>query len=168
MMRRHTGRSNTAAELTELSSAKSRAAGPRFADAGATRFTLGVVTDVTGGIRVSVETRYIEDQSDAADDRYAFAYHIVISNESERTVQLMRRHWYIEEDGGQTREVEGPGVIGEQPVIKPGESHSYTSGAILAMPNGSMRGFYQMTAESGESLRVRIPEFSLKTPRTLH
>lgn len=153
----------------------SRAPAPRetldgrtVADVRSSRFTLGVVTEVTEAIRVSVETRFIEEQSDPATDRYAFAYHVVISNESERTVQLLRRHWFITVDGGNSREVEGPGVIGEQPVLEPGERHAYTSGAILEMPSGSMTGYYEMHAADGESIRVRIPEFTLRMPRTLH
>lgn len=141
---------------------------PAVADGLAPRFTLGVVTDVTEGIRVSVETRFIDAQSDPAVDRYAFAYHIVISNESNRTVQLLRRHWVISEDGGRQREVDGPGVVGEQPVLEPGERHAYTSGAILETPSGSMCGYYEMYTTDDKTVRVRIPEFVLRMPRTLH
>jgi len=123
---------------------------------------------VTAGVRVEVEARYIDEQSDPAVDRYVFAYRIIISNESEEIVQLLRRHWYINELNGAQREVEGDGVVGEQPLIEPGECHAYTSGAVLESPTGSMRGTYQMTRADGSLFYVEIPEFDLRMPRTLH
>ncbi len=171
VMGRHGREDVTRPGLGELSTTRAPRETPEgrtVADVRTARFTLRVVTEVTEAIRVSVETRFIEEQSDPATDRYAFAYHVVISNESQRTVQLLRRHWFITVDGGNPREVEGPGVIGEQPVLEPGERHAYTSGAILEMPSGSMRGYYEMRDTDGESVRVRIPEFTLRMPRTLH
>jgi len=101
-------------------------------------------------------------------DRYVFVYRIVIRNESDETVQLLRRHWYIRESDGEQREVEGPGVVGEQPIIEPGDYHAYTSGAVLNTPSGSMRGTYQMTRADGSCFQAEIPEFQLEMPRTLH
>jgi ApaG protein len=97
-----------------------------------------------------------------------FAYHITIGNQSECRVQLLDRHWVISEQGGSVREVEGQGVIGEQPVLEPGEEHQYSSGAILGCPDGSMQGSYGMIGEDGETFRVSIPRFELNMPRTLH
>lgn len=127
-----------------------------------------IVTATTEGVRVDVLATYLPEQSDLKLDRYVFAYQITISNESEDSVQLLRRHWFITEAGGSVREVEGEGVVGEQPVIEPGQSHEYTSGAVLEMPEGSMRGSYLMQRTDGSSFDARIPEFKLDMPRTLH
>ena len=127
-----------------------------------------VATAMTKGVRVDVESMFLPDQSDVVHDRYVFAYRIVITNESEDIVQLMRRHWYIEESSGSIREVEGEGVVGEQPVLEPGSSHEYTSGAVLETPAGTMRGSYTMNSEEGDGFDVCIPEFHLRMPRTLH
>jgi ApaG protein len=119
-------------------------------------------------VRVEAQAFYAPEHSDPAIDRYVFAYRIVISNESEDAVQLVRRHWYIEESLGKVREVEGPGVVGEQPVLDPGESHAYTSHAILESPSGAMRGTYEMHRPDGTVFHAEIPEFDLDMPRTLH
>ncbi len=127
-----------------------------------------VASEITKGIEIAVRVAYIAQQSDPARDRYVFAYHITIGNQSERSVQLLDRHWVISEQDGSVREVEGQGVVGEQPVLEPGEEHEYSSGAILGCPDGSMQGSYGMIGEDGESFRVSIPRFELNMPRTLH
>jgi len=117
---------------------------------------------------VEVVAIFLPDQSDISIDRYVFAYRITITNESESTVQLLRRHWFITESNGAVREVEGEGVVGEQPTIEPGESHEYTSGAVLELPSGNMYGTYQMLREDGTAFDARIPKFELSMPRVLH
>ena len=123
---------------------------------------------LTEGIKVAVQVAYVDRQSDPAHDRYVFAYHVTIDNQSDRTVQLLDRHWVITEHDGSVREVEGRGVVGEQPVIEPGAGHEYSSGAVLGCPEGSMHGSYGMVDEEGEIFRVAIPRFELNMPRTLH
>jgi ApaG protein len=134
----------------------------------AIRFTDGVTKETTEGVSVEVESYFVPEQSDAVLDRYVFAYRIRISNESEVTVQLTRRHWYIAEGDGSVREVEGEGVVGEQPIMAPGETHEYMSGAILQGPVGSMHGTYEMRREDGSGFQAVIPKFVLQMPRTLH
>lgn len=119
-------------------------------------------TLTTQGIRISVTTKYEAGPSKPDRDYYAFSYHITIKNEREEAVQLLSRHWYITDANAETREVEGPGVIGEQPVIQPGESHSYSSWSPLATPNGKMSGYYVMQSQSNEILfEANVPEFIL-------
>ncbi len=125
-------------------------------------------SSVTRGVRVDVDAFYLAEQSDPVTDRYVFAYRVRITNESDLPVQLMRRHWYIDDPSGEIREVEGEGVVGEQPVMDPGESHEYTSGAVIAVPLGSMRGSYEMHREDGSIFEAEIPLFKLEMPRTLH
>jgi ApaG protein len=127
-----------------------------------------MLTERTEGILIEVESLYIDDQSDPTTDRYVFAYHVRITNDSDEVVQLMRRHWMIQDGDGSTREVEGEGVVGEQPVIDCGESHEYTSGAVLHGPVGAMQGSYEMHRADGSEFKARIPRFSLEMPRTLH
>lgn len=124
--------------------------------------------ETTEGVCVEVESYFVPEQSDAVLDRYVFAYRIRIHNQSGITVQLTRRHWIIAEGDGSTREVEGEGVVGEQPVMAPGESHEYMSGAILQGPVGSMHGTYEMKREDGSTFQAAIPRFTLQMPRTLH
>jgi len=126
------------------------------------------VSAVTEGVRVEVAALFLPEQSDISIDRYVFAYRITITNESDASVQLIRRHWIITEADGATREVEGEGVVGEQPTIKPGGFHEYTSGAVLELPSGNMQGTYQMQREDGSAFEARIPAFELTMPRTLH
>lgn len=126
------------------------------------------VSATTEGVRVEVAAIFLPDQSDISVDRYVFAYRITITNESDMKVQLMRRHWFITEANGSVREVEGEGVVGEQPSIEPGDFHEYTSGAVLELPSGSMRGTYLMHREDGTTFDARIPEFDLTMPRVLH
>jgi ApaG protein len=131
-------------------------------------FTPQVPAAVTNGVRVEVEALFLPEQSDLVEDRYVFAYRIVITNQSDHTVQLMRRHWLIHDGSGGIREVEGEGVVGEQPVLEPGSSHEYTSGAVLESPSGTMKGTYEMHRQDGSVVEVTIPEFQLRMPRTLH
>jgi len=119
-------------------------------------------------IDVSVNTAYIPEQSDPAADRYIFAYTITISNNGTETAQLISRHWIITDADNVTQEVKGLGVVGEQPLLRPGESFEYTSGTAMATPVGTMRGSYQMVAEDGNKFEAEIPAFTLSMPRVLH
>jgi ApaG protein len=119
---------------------------------------------ITRGIAVSVEPAYLEARSSPEDSQYFWAYRIVIENQGRETVQLLSRHWMITNARGELNEVKGPGVVGEQPVLKPGESYAYTSGAPLDTPSGMMGGAYQMESESGERFDIEIPTFSLDRP----
>jgi len=119
---------------------------------------------ITRGIAVSVETAYLEANSSPENSQYAWAYRITIENRSLETVQLLSRHWMITNSRGELNEVKGPGVVGEQPILKPGESYQYTSGAPLNTPWGLMGGAYQMESESGERFDIEIPTFSLDSP----
>ena len=122
----------------------------------------------TKDIEVSVEPYYLAEQSDPADSRYVWGYRIVISNHSDLTVKLVNRYWNITDENGQ---IVGPGVVGEQPVLGPGDTFEYNSGCPLDTPSGMMFGHYQMEAESGETFDVVIPAFSLDSPglqRTLN
>ncbi len=122
---------------------------------------------VTNGIRVSVKPYYLDDQSDPEEPRYVWAYTVRIDNESSDVVQLRTRHWRITDAKGLTDEVSGDGVVGEQPVIRPGEGFEYTSGAPLATPSGLMVGRYGMATTDGETFEVNIPAFSLDSPHEL-
>lgn len=119
-------------------------------------------------IEVSAETQYLPDQSDEQAERFVFAYTITIRNVGSLAAQLISRHWYITDAQGQVQEVRGLGVVGEQPLLQPGESFQYTSGSALATPVGTMRGTYQMTAADGTRFNAEIPEFTLSIPRILH
>ena len=119
-------------------------------------------------VRVAVITRFLGDQSDPADNRYAFAYSITISNTGTVAAQLISRHWIITDANNEVQEVRGLGVVGHQPLLQPGQSFEYTSGCVLATPVGSMKGSYQMTAEDGMQFDAPIAEFVLSMPRVLH
>ncbi len=119
---------------------------------------------ITRGISVSVEPVYLEANSSPADAQYVWAYHVSIHNQGRETVQLRSRHWRIMNSRGDLNEVKGPGVVGEEPVLKPGESFQYTSGAPLTTPSGIMTGSYQMQNERGELFDIAIPSFSLDIP----
>ena len=119
-------------------------------------------------IQVAVETHYIEEQSKPDQNYYVFAYTITIRNEGENTAQLKTRHWVITDSNNKVQEVRGDGVVGEQPVLKPGEEFVYTSGTMLETSVGTMRGSYQMEAEDGSHFDATIDEFVLSTPRVLH
>ena len=117
---------------------------------------------VTRGIRVSVTPQFLEHESD--DGRYFWAYTVVIENEGEQAAQLKTRYWQITDAKGRVEEVRGPGVVGETPVLKPGESFTYTSGCPLREPSGVMVGTYGMVDAEGAPFEVEIPAFSLDSP----
>ncbi len=119
-------------------------------------------------IVVSVETQFIEDQSDPIDDRYVFSYTITIRNSGCKPARLLTRHWIITDANGKVQEVKGKGVVGEQPNLQPGEAFRYTSGTMLETPVGSMHGSYGMVSSDGELFDARIEQFILSMPRTLH
>ena len=119
-------------------------------------------------ITVAVKTAYLPEQSDPARGTYVFAYTITITNTGEVAAQLVSRHWVITDAEQRVQEVKGQGVVGKQPVLKPGESFEYTSGTSIATPVGTMRGSYQMLAEDGLAFDVPIASFTLSIPRTLH
>jgi ApaG protein len=119
----------------------------------------------TSNIRVTVRSYYLEDQSQPEDAHFVWAYRVRIENQGRRTVQLLRRTWRITDGRGRTQTVRGDGVVGEQPVLEPGESFEYTSGTPLDTPSGFMTGQYHMiTADGGEAFDVAIPSFSLDSP----
>ena len=119
-------------------------------------------------ITVAAESKYLSDQSDEPAGRYVFAYTITLRNTGTVPAQLISRHWIITDAQGLVQEVRGLGVVGAQPVLKPGESHEYTSGTAIATAVGTMRGTYQMVADDGTKFDASIPEFTLSIPRTLH
>ena len=120
---------------------------------------------VTEGVRITVQTLFLPEQSAAATSTYCFAYRIQIRNESEETVQLLRRHWVIFDGQGQRRVVIGDGVVGKQPVLEPGQEHAYVSGSVFATMVGKMEGHYTMRRlATGEEFRVAIPPFVLEVP----
>ena len=119
-------------------------------------------------IKVDVETRYIEDQSDPDQNYYVFAYTITIQNHGLQTARLLTRHWVITDSNEKVQEVRGDGVVGEQPILKPGEQFVYTSGTMLETAVGTMKGSYQMVADDGSHFDAPIEEFVLSTPRVLH
>lgn len=119
-------------------------------------------------ITINVNTAYLAEQSDPSADRYVFAYTITIANTGTVSAQLISRHWIITDADNVTQEVKGLGVVGEQPLLRPGESFEYTSGTAMATPVGTMRGTYQMVAEDGNKFDAEIPVFTLSMPRVLH
>ena len=121
-------------------------------------------TATTRLIHVTVEPTYLDDQSVPIDDHYVWAYRVTIRNDGIDTVQLLNRHWRITDSLGRLQEVRGAGVVGEQPVLKPGEAFEYTSGTPLPTPSGIMVGSYEMTNATGERFEVEIPAFSLDSP----
>jgi ApaG protein len=127
------------------------------------------VTDtVTRGVRITVAPRYVPEQSEPEKSHYLFAYHVTIRNDGDETVQLMSRHWIITDGEGKVEEVRGPGVVGYQPTLKPGEQFQYTSGCPLSTPVGTMHGSYQMVTEAGEEFDAQIEPFRLAVPRALN
>ena len=126
---------------------------------------------VTDDIQVTVEPRFLPEESDPEGRRYVFAYSVEIANLGGRVVQVRDRYWHITDALGRVQEVRGPGVVGEQPVLRPGESFRYTSGCPLETPSGIMSGHYGVETADGTRFTVRIPAFSLDAPfaaRTLN
>ena len=119
-------------------------------------------------IRVEVVTRYLPEQSDPESDRYVFSYAITITNIGSIAAQLISRHWLITDAEGKVQEVRGLGVVGNQPLLQPGEKFEYASGSALETPVGTMKGTYQMVAADGTQFEAEISEFVLTMPRTLH
>jgi ApaG protein len=120
------------------------------------------------GITVTVRTQFLEDQSDADKQQFVFAYTIRIENTGSVAAQLISRHWIITDAESVVQEVRGLGVVGKQPLLKPGEHFEYTSGSSIATPVGTMKGAYQMVAEDGVQFETPIAEFTLSMPRVLH
>ena len=119
-------------------------------------------------IEIKTACRFIPEQSDVEAERYVFAYHITIRNTGSVSAQLMSRHWIITDAEGAVQEVKGAGVVGQQPVLQPGQQFEYTSGCTIASPVGTMKGSSQMVTEDGTSFDAPIAEFTLAMPRTLH
>lgn len=119
-------------------------------------------------ISINVATDYVDDQSDPDIGRYVFAYTITIANEGSMAARLLSRHWVITDGNGKVQEVDGDGVVGEQPHLNPGEEFRYSSGAVLETPVGSMQGRYRMQADNGTDFEAPIPAFTLAVPGLLH
>lgn len=119
---------------------------------------------VTRNIEVNVEPFYLEDQSEPSENRYVWAYRVTIDNQSDEAVKLLSRYWHITDGLGRVEEVRGPGVVGDQPELDPGDSYQYTSGCPLSTPSGIMVGCYTMRNDRGEMFEVDIPAFSLDLP----
>jgi ApaG protein len=122
----------------------------------------------TQGVRVQVQSRYDPGRSNPGNSQWFFLYTITITNTGTVTVQLLTRHWVITDGNGKVEEVRGPGVVGKQPVLQPGESFEYTSGCPLQTPFGLMEGTYEMASESGERFEAKIAPFTLSQPYTVH
>ncbi len=123
---------------------------------------------ITEGIEVSVESFYIPEQSDPEGELYVFAYRVQLKNFSSKTVQLISRHWIITDSDGEVNEVKGPGVVGEQPILAPGEEYEYMSGSHFKTPLGTMEGTYQMQDDHGTLFDIQIPCFTLALPTVIN
>ena len=123
---------------------------------------------LTSGIRVTVKSQYVADRSAPRQRRYAFSYTVTIRNESAESAQLISRHWIIVDNEGGQQEVKGEGVVGAQPMLRPGESFEYTSWCVIPTPSGAMRGTYQMVANSGSRFDAEIAPFRLGMPNSLN
>lgn len=119
-------------------------------------------------IVITAKTAYLDEHSQPDKSRFAFAYTITIENNSDQAAQLLSRHWIITDTNSHIQEVEGPGVIGQQPRILPGESYTYSSGAVIETQAGTMEGSYEMQTDTGERFQVPIPAFALTRPQSLH
>lgn len=124
--------------------------------------------DFSEGIAIDVETLYVESESDPEDNRFVFAYTVTIRNVGDIAARLLTRHWVIRDGNGRVQEVQGDGVVGEQPHLKPGEGFQYTSGTMLETSIGTMGGSYVMVTDDGAEFRAPIDDFLLSVPRTLH
>jgi ApaG protein len=120
------------------------------------------------GIQVDVDTLYVESESDPDNNRFVFAYTITIRNIGDMAAKLLTRHWVIRDANGKVQEVQGNGVVGEQPHLKPGEGFQYTSGTMLETSMGTMGGSYLLITDDGEEFKAPIADFLLSAPRTLH
>jgi ApaG protein len=125
-------------------------------------------TALTNGIMVTVKSEYIPERSSLSSRQFAFAYTVRIENQGDETAQLRSRHWIITDANGNVQEVRGDGVVGAQPVLRPGENFEYTSWCVLATPSGSMRGTYQMVTDRGQTFDADIAPFRLALPQTLN
>ena len=123
---------------------------------------------VTNGIRITVKSQYLSDRSSPSARQYVFAYTVRIANEGTETAQLKSRHWVITDGNGKVQEVRGDGVVGAQPVLKPGQHFEYTSGCVLTTTRGTMHGTYQMTRDNGETFDAEIAAFPLAMPHSLN
>jgi ApaG protein len=119
-------------------------------------------------VAVKVRTNYLEEQSSPEQGRYVFSYTVTLENQGSSTAKLLSRHWIITDGDGKKQEVRGAGVVGEQPLLDPGDQFEYTSGTLLATPVGAMHGSYEMIADDGTHFDAEIPSFTLAVPRTLH
>jgi len=119
---------------------------------------------ITEGVHVKVESFYLDLDSKPDEDFYVFAYLVKLKNISQRTVKLLRRHWIITDSNGEINDVKGEGVVGEQPILKPGEEYQYNSGSHLKSPMGTMQGSYIMANAEGIEFEVKIPCFTLAIP----
>ena len=119
-------------------------------------------------IQIAVETLYLADQSEPGGERYVFAYTVTIRNTGAQPARLVNRHWIITDANGKVQEVQGSGVVGEQPHILPGQQHRYSSGAVIETPVGTMEGSYGMRSDDGAQFRAEIPRFRLAVPGVLH
>lgn len=128
----------------------------------------GVSEAITQGIRVTVKSVYVPEQSAPRAHRYVFAYTIHIANEGKSTAQLVNRHWVITHGTGRVEEVRGPGVVGAQPHLEPGQHFEYTSGCVLSTPHGTMHGTYEMHRPDGSKFDAKIAAFSLSMPYSLN
>jgi len=124
--------------------------------------------DISQGIQVDVDTLFVESESDPENNRFVFAYTITIRNVGDIAARLLTRHWVIRDANGKVQEVQGEGVVGEQPHLKPGEGFQYTSGTMLETSMGTMGGSYSLVTDEGEEFQAPIADFLLSTPRTLH
>lgn len=125
-------------------------------------------TKTTRGLEISAESFFLPDRSDPDQQRYTFSYRVHFKNTSGETMQLISRHWIVTDSNGKVIEVKGEGVVGEQPILKPGTEYEYMSGSNLNSPVGSMHGTYQMRTESGEAFDAEIPCFNLSVPGILN
>jgi ApaG protein len=125
-------------------------------------------TALTNGIMVTVKSEYIPERSSLSSRQYAFSYTVRIENQGDETAQLRSRHWIITDGNGSVQEVRGDGVVGAQPVLRPGDNFEYTSWCVLATPSGMMRGTYQMVTDRGQKFDADIAPFRLYLPQTLN
>ena len=152
------------ADHTPRDEAVERGAEIRVGQSAGRRYSGKMFSAVTQQIKVTVEPEYAPDRSEPSDNRYFWTYTIEVANLGSSTVQLTHRHWRITDGEGRLEEVKGPGVVGEQPTLKPGQAFRYTSGCPLKTPSGMMAGSYRMVDEDGNAFAVEIPAFWLDSP----